>query len=137
MTTSSAVLFLKIYCMPEAFGVERGVRKRSILSSILFLTIIDCIMRNATLNLPRGIKWTLISRSEDLDNANDLAVLSSKDAHLLDKTFRLHNYVKQTGLCIGHMKSMPGCTSTRQLLRLPHWMVHTRNKQSQLAKQDS
>lgn len=89
--------------MPEVFGVKRGVRKRSILSSILFLTIIDCIMKNTTLNLPRGIKWTLISRSEGLDYANDMAVLSSKHAHLQEKTVRLHYYVC---MCLGQMKSM-------------------------------
>jgi len=42
----------------EAFPVKSRVRQGFILSPILFLTIIDWIMRITILDQPRGIQWT-------------------------------------------------------------------------------
>ena len=91
--------------LSEAFPVESGVRQGCILSPILFLTIIDWIMRNTTLDQPGGIQWTLFSHLEDIDYADDLAVLSTNYAHLQEKTTKLNNYAKQTGLYISETKT--------------------------------
>lgn len=57
------------------------------MSPILLLIAIDWVMRKTTANKPRGIHW--FSHLEDLDFADDLAVLSSKYIHLQEKTGRL------------------------------------------------
>ena len=58
---------------------------------------------------PRGIQWTLFSHLEDLDFADDLAVLSSNYTHLQEKTERLNQYAKQTGLNINGPKTQVMC----------------------------
>lgn len=57
---------------------------------ILFLVAIDWVMRKTTADKPRSIQWTLFSQLEDLDVADDLAVLSSNYTHLQEKTDRLN-----------------------------------------------
>ncbi|KAI8514548.1 hypothetical protein Bbelb_071390 [Branchiostoma belcheri] len=63
--------------LSKPFYVKSGVRQGCILSPILFLITIDWVMRETTSDRPRGIKWTLNTYLEDLDFADDLAVLSS------------------------------------------------------------
>ncbi len=89
----------------EWFTVESGVRQGCILSPILFLVTIDWIMRKTTSDQPRGIKWTLFTQLEDLDFADDLAVLSTKHSNLQEKTNRLNKFAKQTGLDISTTKT--------------------------------
>lgn len=91
--------------LSEWFPVDSGVRQGCILSSILFLITIDWIMRKTTSDRPRGIQWTLFKHLEDLDFADDLALLSSKNTHLQDKSDRMNSYAKQTGLNINKKKS--------------------------------
>ena len=69
----------------EWFPVKSGVRQGCILSPILFLVVIDWVMRKATSDKPRGIQWTLFSQLEDLDFADDLAFLSVKLDHMQEK----------------------------------------------------
>lgn len=48
--------------------VQTAVRQGCILSPILFLTVIDAVMRNVNRDRRRrGIQWGLINRLEDLD----------------------------------------------------------------------
>ena len=78
--------------LSEPFPVESGVRQGCILSPILFLTIIDWIMRKSTSNKPRGIQWNLLAYLEDLDYADDLDLLLSNHTHLQEKTSRLQRF---------------------------------------------
>jgi len=89
----------------DPFPVESGVRQGCILSPILFLVAIDWVMRQTTSDRPRGIQWTLFSQLEDLDFADDLSLLSSKQEHLQQKTERLNTFSKQVGLNISRKKS--------------------------------
>ena len=89
----------------EWFTVKSGVRQGCILSPILFLVVIDWVMRKTTSDKPRGIQWTLFSQLEDLDFADDLAFLSVKLDHLQEKTDLLERYAKQTGLTINTSKT--------------------------------
>ncbi len=91
--------------LTEWFPVESGVRQGCILSPILFLLTIDWIMRKTTADKARGIQWTLFSQLEDLDFADDLAILSSKHTHLQEKTDRLGLFAAQTGLTISTTKT--------------------------------
>ena len=75
----------------EWFPVKSGVRQGCTLSPILFLVVIDWVMRKTTSDKPRGIQWTLFSQLEDLDFADDLAFLSVKLDHLQEKADRLES----------------------------------------------
>ncbi|KAI8507720.1 hypothetical protein Bbelb_151000 [Branchiostoma belcheri] len=91
--------------LSKPFYVKSGVRQGCILSPILFLITIDWVMRETTSDRPRGIKWTLNTYLEDLDFADDLAVLSSVRKSLQEKTDRLSDRGKSTGLYINKKKT--------------------------------
>ena len=86
------------------FSVETGVRQGCILSPLLFLITIDWVMRQ-TCNIPRGIQWTLYTHLEDLDFADDLALMSRVLNHLKEKTTRLAEIGAKTGLVINTAKT--------------------------------
>ena len=89
----------------EPFPVRSGVRQGCVLSPILFLTAIDWIMRKTTADKHQGIQWTLSSQLEDLDFADDLAILSTNAKHLQHKTDRLTRYALQAGLIVNITKT--------------------------------
>ena len=75
------------------------------MSPILFLVVIDWVQRQTTSDKKRGIQWTMFNHLEDLDFADDLAELSSNKIHLQEKTNKLQEYAKQTGLNINIKKT--------------------------------
>ena len=87
------------------FAVRSGVRQGCILSPILFLVAVDWVMRRTTNNKVSGIQWTLFSSLEDLDFADDIALLSSNYEHMQEKTDRLNHYANQIGLHINSDKT--------------------------------
>ena len=60
----------------ESFEVKTGVRQGCLLSPFLFPLVIDWIMKTVTSNRNNGIQWTLLTQLDDLDFADDLALLS-------------------------------------------------------------
>ena len=68
--------------LTESFPVKSGVRQGCIFSPILFLVVIDWVMRKTTPDRPRGIQWTLPSCLEDVDFVDDMAVTSATHSHL-------------------------------------------------------
>ncbi|XP_062577229.1 uncharacterized protein LOC134239087 [Saccostrea cucullata] len=69
------------------------------MSGFLFIIVVDWIMRN-TNNKKRVIRWKFMSTLEDLDYADDFALLSSKHSDMQEKTRRLHAVAEYTGLKI-------------------------------------
>ena len=57
-------------------------------------------MKKTTEDKKRGHKWGLMGNLEDLDFAEDLALISETIKHLQDKTNRLVNYAGQVGLLV-------------------------------------
>ena len=57
------------------FEVKTGVRQGCVMSTMLFNLVVDWIMRCTTEDQIRGIRWTPFSYLEDLDYADDLALL--------------------------------------------------------------
>ena len=57
---------------------------------------------------PRGIQWTLTRKLEDIDFADDIALLSHSQGHMQDKTERLSNVARSTCLevNVGKTKSL-------------------------------
>ena len=84
----------------HSFPVLSGVRQGCVMSSLLFNITIDRVMRQTTQDKNRGIRWNLFTNLDDLDFADDLALLSHTHSHIQEKTNRLHTYAKQVGLKI-------------------------------------
>jgi hypothetical protein len=86
------------------FPVETGVKQGCVISPILFCIAIDWIMKNCT-KKQLGIKWVGDKILEDLDFADDIALLSSSHADLQEKTEKLQFYSDQLGLQINSSKT--------------------------------
>ena len=72
------------------------------MSALLFNITIDWVVRQRTQDKNRGIHWNLFTNLDDLDFADDLALLSHTHYHIQEKTNRLHIYAKQVGLMINN-----------------------------------
>ena len=75
------------------------------MSSLLFSLTIVWVMRQTTADQPRGIRWTLFSTLEDLDFADDLALLLHTLQHMQEKPSRLCIYAQQVGLKVSLKKT--------------------------------
>ncbi|KAK3764893.1 hypothetical protein RRG08_025414 [Elysia crispata] len=75
------------------------------MSALLFNLAIDWIMRQTTGDKNRGIRWNLFTNLEDLDFADDLALLSHTHTHIQEKTNELNTNAKQVGLKISKKKT--------------------------------
>ena len=85
--------------------VKTGVKQGDVMSGFIFLLVVDWIMRRTTENGNTGIRWKFMSKLEDLDFADDIALLSSTQQHAQVKATRLNKYVAQTGLRINKKKT--------------------------------
>ena len=63
-------------CISKAFQVLTGVRPGCLLSPFLFLLCIDWVIKETTNNRQTGIQRSLTEQLEDLDFADDLALLT-------------------------------------------------------------
>ena len=62
----------------EWFEVKTGVKQGDVMSGFIFLIVIDWIMKNVTERNNTGIRWKFMEKLEDLDFADDIALLSSR-----------------------------------------------------------
>ena len=81
----------------EGFQIGTGVRQGCLLSPLLFLIAIDWTMERSTEHHHTGIHWYLFSQLEDLDFADDLALLSETHKHMQQKTERFQEKKQPTG----------------------------------------
>ena len=91
--------------LTESFQVKTGVRQGCLLSPFMFLVAIDWIMKTTTKNRRNGIQWTLWSQLDDLDFADDLALLSHSHEQMQEKTDLLNLVSAQPGLNINMNKT--------------------------------
>ena len=93
--------------LSESFKMTTGVRQGCLLSPFLFLLAIDWIMKSTTTGRNNGIQWTLWTQLDDLDFADDLALLSHSHSQMQDKTSLLKTTSAGTGLKINRKKTEP------------------------------
>ena len=82
-----------------------AVRHGCLLSPFLFLLVIDWIMKTTTTGRNNGIQWTLWTQLDDLDFADDLALLSHNQTQILYKITHLENTSAGLGLRINRRKT--------------------------------
>ena len=87
------------------FKVKTGVKQGCIMSGFLFLLVIDWVMRETTRNNSTGIRWQMMSKLEDLDFADDIALLSSTHSQMQSKTNSMSGLAKRVGLKINEKKT--------------------------------
>ena len=76
------------------------MRQGCLLSPFLFILVIDWVMKTATKEKRNGIQWTMLTQLDDLDFADDLALLSHNHRQIQDKTTELALISAQVGLKI-------------------------------------
>ena len=91
--------------LTEWFQVESGVKQGCNMSGFLFLLVIDWIMRRATADNNTGIPRKFSSKLEDLDFADDIALISSSRQHIKTKTDSVNETAIRTGLKINSGKT--------------------------------
>jgi len=89
----------------ESFVSLTGVRQGDLLSPLLFLVIMDKVMRAATKNKPRGITWIQTERLEDLDYADDACLLAHTYQDMQAKINDLESESAKVGLVINIKKT--------------------------------
>ncbi|XP_078617289.1 uncharacterized protein LOC144885281 [Branchiostoma floridae x Branchiostoma japonicum] len=91
--------------LTEPFNMTTGVRQECLLSPLLFITALDWVMRETTKDGRTGIQWTLTDMLDDLDFADDLALLCHTISQMREKTQRLERNSGQVGLRINPSKT--------------------------------
>ena len=91
--------------LTKNFEVMTGVRQGCLLSPFLFILVIDWVMKTATKEKRNGIQWTMLTQLDDLDFADDLALLSHSHRQMQDKTTKLALISAQVGLKINKRKT--------------------------------
>jgi hypothetical protein len=101
--------------LTKPFTVTTGVRQCYLLS--LFLMVIDWVSKTAYKE-PKGIQWTLQTRLEDLDFADDICMLSHRYQDMQHQATSLEEMAKQTGLLINPQKTKTMRINTTQTDKL-------------------
>lgn len=91
--------------LTDPFDITTGVRQGCLLSPFLFLLAVDWIMKEATKNRLNGIQWTLTKQLDDLDFADDIAILSHNYQQMKNKLKVLEERAAETGLVISTRKT--------------------------------
>lgn len=87
------------------FKIKSGVKQGCNMSGFLFLIVIDWIMRKSTAENNTGIRWNFTTKLDDLDYADDIALLSSTREQLQRKFNNVSRYAQSTGLKINAAKT--------------------------------
>ena len=93
------------------FEVKSGVKQGCVMSGFLFLLVVDWIMSQAVKDNNTGIRWNMMEQLEDLDFADDIALLASHWNQLQRKLNRIKQYGDQTGLRINISKTKSMCVN--------------------------
>ena len=88
-------------CECMASGVKQGCN----MSGFLFLIIIEWVTRRTDGNGENGIRWRFTSKLDDLDFADDIALISSTKQQIQNKTTKLEEEARRVGLKVSTEKT--------------------------------
>ena len=91
--------------LTDSFKIKTGVRQRCLLSPFLFILAVDWLMKESTSGSRNGIQWTLWTQLDDLDVADDIALVSHNHSQMQDKTSTVNQLSGSIGLRIHPGKS--------------------------------
>jgi hypothetical protein len=91
--------------LSEEFETSTGVRQGCILSPLLFLVVIDEVLKTTVQDKKRGLMWTFEENLEDLDFADDICLLSQNGKQLQEKIDHLSRTSEKAGLKINKIKT--------------------------------
>ena len=87
------------------FNIKTGVKQGCNMSGFMFLEVMDWILRRSFGEGENRIRWKFTSKLDDLDFADDIALLSSTKHHIQEKTARLEDEARRVGLKINLEKT--------------------------------
>jgi len=74
--------------------IRTGVKQESNMSGLLFMRVVDWVLRKTLQESNSGISWKI----EDIDSADDVALISSSKQHIQIKTDKLSHEAGKVGL---------------------------------------
>ena len=89
----------------DCIKVNTRVWQGCLLSPFLFLLAIDWVMKSTTQGKRNCIQWTFLTQLDDLDFADDLALLSYSHTQMQDKTSKLEKVSAGIGLKVNKRKT--------------------------------
>ena len=89
----------------EWFNIKTGVKQGCNMSGFLFLIAMDWIMRKTVGKGENGIRWNFTSKFDDLDFADDVALLSFSKQHIQNKTTKMNEEARRFRLKINKGKT--------------------------------
>ena len=81
------------------------MRQGCLLAPVVFLLTMDWVMKTSTAQGRNGIQWTLWKQLDELDYADDLALLSHTRHQMQEKTSAVADASARLGLKIHRWKS--------------------------------
>ena len=85
------------------------------MSSVLFIIVIDWVMRTTLTKGNTGLRWTLCTTLGDTHYADDLALLSHTEDHMQEQTRKVEENNRMVGLKINAKKTKLMYLSTERL----------------------
>ena len=89
----------------EWFKFKTGVKQGNVMSGFIFLMVVAWIMKRTIEGNNTGIRWKFTTKLEDLDFADDIALLSSNLHHIQTKVTNLAKFSAKTGLKVNKKKT--------------------------------
>ena len=77
------------------FNIKAGVKQGCNMSGFMFLVVMDWILRRSVGEGENEMRWKFTPKLDDLDFADDIALLSSTKHHIQEKTTRLDDEARR------------------------------------------